>query len=949
MSSRVKELFLAACERRPEERQSYLDEACGDDDELRHEIESLLIEHDRQSAEAGPPGSPPASPEPADDPPSDPLVGRTLGRYRILGVVGKGGMGTVYEAEDPDLRRKVALKVLPAAVAGDPKRLERFKREARSVAALSHPNVVTLHSVEEEGDTHFLTMELVQGEPLDRLIPDHGLDLGEILVRATQLAEGLRAAHEQGIIHRDLKPANVIVDTEGRLRILDFGLAKAQPARPDSSHAETSLDLTVQGTVLGTAPYMSPKQVEGKPLDRRSDIFSLGSILYEMATGRWPFPGETVGKVMSAILRDEPTLVTQLRSDLPEGLERIVSRCLEKDPAKRYQSARELRDALAAMQPAVSSASLARATPPRYRGRRWAVAVAAVVAVVAAVAVLSWLRGRQSSEPPAVTSTRLYSSRPITSSGLVTGAAISPDGKYVAYSESYQGRQSLHLRQLGSAQSLELIPPAPARYWTMTFTLDSTDIVFGRKDRENPLGALFQISALGGAERRLVERMDSSPSFSPDGSRFTWLRADFPTPGASALMIANADGSDEQVLATRTLPEVLAPRFFTAPSWSPDGSLIAASVMSNETRQGKIVGFDVETGAVAWTSEHPWRWIGRVEWLPDGDALLAIGAAGKRPDFQIWYVPYPRGAPHQITGDLFQYRLASLTADGNSLVTVAETEETALWAHRRDGTGRRARISLTRMDGRFGFDLTADGRIVLQTVEAGQMELAVMNLDGSRRQLLTDGPLREVYPRVTAKGKVVYCTWTPGSLDAELRQMEIDGTDSQLLSTLRGRYITPALSPDGDWAVIPKASGLWRLPLDGGEPTQLTDFQAYLPAISPQGTRLAFYFENNGQERIGIIPIGGGELEVTLDGLAHTATSSSLLRWTEDGEALIINTTPGDRSNLWRLPLDGSEPQRLTDFTDERLFWFEYSPDGETLVVSSGHYLRDAMLIRDFR
>ena len=179
--------------------------------------------------------------------------------------------------------------------------------------------------------------------------------------------------------------------------------------------------------------------------------------------------------------------------------------------------------------------------------------------------------------------------------------------------------------------------------------------------------------------------------------------------------------------------------------------------------------------------------------------------------------------------------------------------------------------------------------------------------------------------------------------------MDLDGTNSQALSIIEGRYITPALSPDGSWAVVARASGLWRVPLDGSEPTLLTGRQAYLPAISPQGTRLAFYFLEAEQERIGIMSIEDGELEVTLEGLAVTSNSSSLLRWTEDGEALIINTAPGDRGNLWRLPLDGSEPQRLTDFTDESLFWFEPSPDGETLVVSSGQLLRDAVLIRDFR
>ena len=388
--SRVKELFLATRGKQSERREEYLDQACGKDTELRREVESLLNEHDRQHMESGAPTTPEAAPGAGD-----PLIGGTLDRYRILGMLGRGGMGVVYEAEDPELRRKVALKVLPEEFAVDPNRLERFKREARSVAALSHPNIVTLYSVEAapspagSGDLHFLTMELVEGEPLDRLIPKQGLDLGEILGRATQLADGLRAAHEQGIVHRDLKPANVIVDTEGRLRILDFGLAKAQHAQPESTEVDTSVALTVHGTVLGTAPYMSPEQVAGRVCDHRSDIFSLGSILYEMSSGRRPFSGESFTEVMSAILQDDPRPVTDLRADLPEGLVRIISRCLEKDPAKRFQTARAVRDALEELR------STARAGTRRLAGYRWA----AIAATVAVVAVLGFLTLNRSVSP----------------------------------------------------------------------------------------------------------------------------------------------------------------------------------------------------------------------------------------------------------------------------------------------------------------------------------------------------------------------------------------------------------------------------------------------------------------------------------------------------------------------------------------------------------------------
>ncbi|MDH3746068.1 MAG: serine/threonine-protein kinase, partial [Acidobacteriota bacterium] len=741
---------------------------------------------------------------------------------------------------------------------------------------------------------------------------------------------------------------------------LDFGLAKlarepSEPLRQQATSMPTEVKpLTQEGVVLGTAPYMSPEQAQGLPADFRSDIFSLGCLLYEASTGARAFSAKSAIDTLHKVIHEEPAPMAERVPQAPIQLQWILRKALAKDPADRYQSAGDLAVDLRATRKDLESGtdlktlgSGATQSLERVARPRLGPTLAVIAAVLAGVAVLSWFLGRRGSDP-SVTTAQERSIQRITSSGVVIAAAISPDGKYVAYVESYQGRKSLHLRQLGSAQSLELIPPGSENYWGLTFTPNSKSVVFGGKDQKNLSGALYQISTLGGAPKKLVENMESPPSFSPDGGRFTWLRADFPAPGASALMIANADGSDEEMLATRARPEVLAPRFFTAPSWSPDGSLIAASVMSAEG-QGRILGFDVETGAVAWTSERSWNWISEVRWLPDGDGLVAIATPDDRTGGQIWYVPYPRGAPHQITDDLFRYRSVSLTADGNSLVTVADTFEATLWTQHRDGTGRPARISHTRMEGRFGFDFTADGRMVLQTVEEGRFKLAVMNLDGSERQVLTDYPLGEFYPRVTGNGKVLYVKRTPAG--DELRLMDLDGSDSQVLSAVQGKgsYITPALSPDGDWAVIPKASGLWRVPLDGGVATQMTDLQAHLPAISPRGTRLAFYFEDGEQERIGILPIEGGELEVTLEGPALTSNSSSLLRWAEDGEALIINTAPGDRVNLWRLPLDGSEPRRMTDFTDENLFWFEYSPDGETLVASSGQLLRDAILIRDFR
>jgi serine/threonine protein kinase len=279
------------------------------------------------------------------------LIGRTLAHYRITAAIGAGGMGEVYRATDTKLGREVALKVLPLEMASSPERFERFQREARALAALDHPGIVGVHSVEEADGVHFLTMQLVDGQPLDKLFAEGGMPVEQLLGIAIALAEALAAAHEKGIVHRDLKPANVMVTKDGRVKVLDFGLAKIAES-PDGPSADSELPTEMQtreGVVMGTVPYMSPEQVSGRPVDHRTDVFSLGVILYEMASGRRPFEGRSSAELASAILRDMPRPLGELRADLPDGLSGIAQRCLAKEAGGRPQSAREVRDLLRAL------------------------------------------------------------------------------------------------------------------------------------------------------------------------------------------------------------------------------------------------------------------------------------------------------------------------------------------------------------------------------------------------------------------------------------------------------------------------------------------------------------------------------------------------------------------------------------------------------------------------
>jgi TolB-like protein/Tfp pilus assembly protein PilF len=415
------------------------------------------------------------------------MIGQTLSRYKITGMLGEGGMGVVYRAEDPELGREVALKLLPAEMADNPKRLERFRREAKAVAAINHPNIVTIHSIESVETTHFLTMELVEGESLDQIIPPGGMPLAKVFEIAVPLADALASAHEQGIVHRDLKPANVMVTGENRIKVLDFGLAKLVED-PDSEAGGAALtavptELTAEGMVMGTAPYMSPEQVEGLAMDHRTDIFSLGIVLYEMATGKRPFAGDTSAALVSSILRDSPPTVTEINESLPRHLARIIQHCLEKDPEARYQSAKDVRNELKSLRREVDSGMVATgsgATPisaaPRSTGTRryglWAAAGVAAIVILAA----GWWLGRGGERAPAVVDERAggFSADPVSAARSdMPSVAVLPFANLSADPDNEYFTDGLTEELIGALANVEGLR-IPAR--TSVYALKETNL-----------------------------------------------------------------------------------------------------------------------------------------------------------------------------------------------------------------------------------------------------------------------------------------------------------------------------------------------------------------------------------------------------------------------------------------------------------------------------------------
>jgi len=884
--------------------------------------------------------------------------GTRLRAYEIRGAIGAGGMGEVYRAADTKLGREVAIKVLPAELARDPERLARFEREAKLLASLNHPNIAHVYGFEAAelpggASAHFLAMELVEGEDLAQRLSRGAIPVDEALTIAGQIAQALEEAHEKGIVHRDLKPANVKVTPEGKVKVLDFGLAKAYAgdaaagSKPDLSQSPTLAHTgTHAGVILGTAGYMSPEQARGRPVDKRADIWAFGVVLYEMLTGSQLFTGETASDTLAAVLRQDADLGL-LPKQLAASHRRLIERCLERDPRKRLRDIGEARLALEGTSGGETAAPPAAAAGP---GRRPSALLAGALAVVAFAA--GWAVGSRGSRTPNAAPGANLKVTPMTASGNVIGAAVSPDGRYIAFVESDQGRQSLWLQQTAGGQTLRLIPEQGVYYWGHTFTPDGNGIVFGQKSPTDPLGALYSISTLGGTPKRLVTDIDSSPSYSPDGRRMAFLRQRHPTDQETALMVAGADGSDPKALASFELPEFVAGIFYGAPAWSPDGSVIVTAV-ARAGREGaesraRLVSVSIEDGEVTTVADPGWVTAAQAGWLPDGRSLLVIARAPDQFNAQIWSVSYPAGEARRVTADLNDHRIISLTKDGRSLVSVAGDVSSSVWTLPLRGSGSPRRVSRSTTDGLNGIALAPDGNVVYTAYLAGVWSLWTAGPDGANRSPLLEGRASEslAFPSVAEDGTVYYVARTRAG--TEIRATSKDGSSSRVVAR-DARFETIGVAPDASFvafgSMVEGVPRLFRVAPAGGEARPLVDVPAFSPSLDPSGRLVAYYHrDGEGRFRLGVSPTDGGPR--TFDTPIEPPAAQSRLVLRDDG--VYLNTLPGDRANVWLQPLDGSAARKLTSFQDQLLFDFAVSRDGATLAVARGPRLRDAQLITGF-
>ena len=872
-------------------------------------------------------------------------VPQQLNHYRVISPLAKGGMGEVFVAEDTRLHRKVALKVLSGLTATDPERRQRFEREAQAVAALNHPNIVTIHSVEEADGVPFLTMELVEGRPLGEMIPAKGLPVDTVVRFGIAIADAIAAAHQRGITHRDLKPANVVITSEGRVKVLDFGLAKLREAELAGSANDVTrmptAELTGEGRIIGTVSYMSPEQAEGKPVDQRTDVFSLGVMLHEMTTGERPFKGDTNVSIISAILKDTPSSITDINPALPAGLARVIRKALAKDPSRRYQAAADLRNDLEELKQELDSGvtTLAGTTPARARraaapGRVGMFVLAAAALVAIGFAANTWRTSRSAG----TASKNLETAQMVrlTSNGNAFLATVSPDGKYVAHVKNDGTQPALWLRQTATQSDVQIVPPAQVRYDGVTFAPDGNHVYYVIYDLTGGVGTVFKVPALGGAPQRVLEDADSPLTFSPDGQRFAFARG-APAQQTSYLMVANVDGSDVKTLATQGGSEL----FVNAgPSWSPDGRTIVIPGQSLEGGpHGLIFTVDVATGRIA---KVPGRWsqVGDLSWLPDGRSILAVASEYGILQPQIWQVQPTSGEARRVTSDLNTYASVSLSHDAKSLVTVQAETVSNLWVAKGDGSGTPVQITKGRSrPGVYGLDWTSDGRIVLSSSTTVNPQIWIIDGDGRNERQLTTQQAPSLQPSVSPDNRyiVFHRIDQKGS---HIWRMNLDGSEQTQL-TDSGTFMLPRAGSDGFVYMYTPATGSprpWKVPIAGGTPTLVAD-QYFQPLeVSPDASQL-----------LGV----GWDVKARRSTAAIVSTRDGTMRLLPDIPTFGLTWAPNLELAFW-LPQGGAvaimrmspqgKPQPVAR-VEENLFNLKWSRDGKQMVMARGQTTSDVVLI----
>ncbi|HEV8200868.1 MAG TPA: protein kinase [Candidatus Polarisedimenticolia bacterium] len=889
-------------------------------------------------------------------------AGSRLGPYEILGPLGAGGMGEVYRARDTRLQRDVAIKILPDSLAADPEALARFEREARAVAALSHPNILAIHDFGVEGGRAFSVTELLEGRTLRERLAEGPLPVRKAIECAAQVARGLAAAHDRGVVHRDLKPENLFVTDDGRVKILDFGLAKVEAAGEvggDASNATqtpTRHLATRPGVVLGTIGYMSPEQVRGTAIDHRTDLFSLGAVLYEMLTGQRAFRGATAADTMTAILREDPPALSGIDRAVPPALERLVHHSLEKNPAERFQSARDLAFHLEAMGGAVSGAAIPSVersddAPKSQRGRGIVLTAAAALVAGAAlgVALDRSLRGPATAAPPSL--------RQLTYTGADFAPDASRDGKLIVYTSEREGRQSIWLKQYPGGDEVALTsgPDELPR-----FSPDGTQILFIRL-----AGAkrdLYRVPVVGGEPRKVLDDVLFA-DWSPDGREIVFVRRrQEGDKSISAIGLVDANGDGAREIAREENQALVAPR------WSPDGRTIALINRGAENTPGTILLVRPDgTGRRVLETPPPAGALTPAVWSGDGSALVygkeegfvsagALGGSGRiirqeidsgRSEVILWSPMRPADVAILTPGRLI---LGGSTQRVNLLVSGLASGPAA------SGQGRAHRW-ITRGNASDRQPIfSPDGEwVMFSSNRSGNLELWKVSITTGAIRRLTDDPAQDWDPAFTPDGRgMVWSSSRTGHF--EIWSGNADGTGARRLTDDGVDAENPTMTPDGAWVVYnssnPDKTGIWKIRADGTQATRLVPGSWSTPDVSPDGQWVAF--RTRAIPRVvRVARVSDGRLEPQVIGSNAGFNNNARPRWLTSGREILFNDTDEDGNGgiFAQAFVPGTDTARTRRLlagldTGQPIDSYAISPDGTHMVQAIADTL-DSLLLAE--
>lgn len=937
---KVSEIFNAASELPETDVAQFLDRECAGIEHVRPEIESLLA----ANRDAGNFISKPVVPGFASGMSRKNGLSEndTVGPYRILSKLGVGGMGEVFLAEDTKLRRNVAIKTLSSVFDNDDSFLRRFRNEARAAANLNHPNVATVYMVDEHNGRPFIALEFVDGKTLDELIPENGVDLGTFFGWFVTISEALAHAHERGIFHRDIKPGNIMIGRGGKVKILDFGLACFDASSDLASDSQT--DLTHAGQVLGTPSYMSPEQARGEEVDQRSDIFSLGVVMYEALTGTKPFQGDSNAEIVSNLLKTEPRSVIESRTDVPGELSTLISRCLQKRRRDRPQSMYEIRDALSGLAPATATPSFRSFSQRFYRqmpsGRVWPNLLG--TAIVLAIALIGWLYFSRDVDalPPKLANLTI---RRLSQSSNVVFAAITPDGKSIVFNTAEEdGNRSLWIRRIDDRNALQLVESQPVQYWGgLTVNADTSQVYYITANRAGISSTMYRISALGGPPRKLAESVNDLGSLSADGKRILFVRY---LPQLRIVSANAEDGSDERVIVEEEFNNTS----YRDPQFSVDGKDIYFARMErlDGVEWWQLLKIPAAGGPTTVIIPKRRERISEIAVLSDGRGLIINGADPASNLSQLFYVALPDGKLTRLTNDLNSYFGVSVDREGRAIVAAQRYDECRIWVG--DAANLAESRSITPEPVVFRqAEWTPDNRIVYDALD-GIPHIWIMDADGKNRQQLTSNASSDQHPRVSPDGRYIVFTSNRNGRD-QIWRMNIDGSNQVLLTDVDGAATAARITPDGEMVYFYWMVGnnlkMGKVPLSGGDVTEMERLSESEWAISPDGSRIAYVIRPSASQagKLAILRRDAPTPDMVLD-----LSPIYLLKWRPDGQALYIRERDAGEnpySSIIEYDLATKKKSLFLSTAPDYVIDLSFSRDGKRAAIVRGRLSTDAVLL----